>query len=100
MVQRPTVMERIHQGEFVGYVIILVGIIGAILAVIQFLFLMKEGAAVKRQLASVDRPSPDNALGRVLASFKGDAAKIEENAEVVELRTRIRKVAAGQSGKS
>ena len=86
VVQRPTVMERIHQGEFVGYVIILVGIIGAILAVIQFLFLMKEGAAVKRRLASVDRPSPDNALGRVLASFKGDAAKIEENAEVVELR--------------
>jgi biopolymer transport protein ExbB len=86
VVQRPTLMERIHQGEFVGYVIILVGIIGAILAAIQFMFLLKEGAAVKRQLASVDRPTPDNALGRVLASFKGDAAKAEENAEVIELR--------------
>ncbi|MGH8443005.1 MAG: MotA/TolQ/ExbB proton channel family protein [Nevskiaceae bacterium] len=86
VVQRPTLMERIHQGEFVGYVIIVVGVIGAILAVLQFLFLMREGGAVKRQLANTDRPTPDNALGRVLSAFKGDAAKIEENAEVVELR--------------
>jgi biopolymer transport protein ExbB len=86
VVQRPTIMERIHQGEFVGYVIIVVGIIGAIMAVVQFLFLMKEGAAVRRQLQNTDRPTPDNALGRVLSAFKGDAAKIEENAEVVELR--------------
>jgi len=86
VVQRPTLMERIHQGEFVGYVIILVGIVGAILAAIQFLYLLREGAAVKRQLGNTDRPTPDNALGRVLSSFKGDAAKVEENAEVVELR--------------
>jgi biopolymer transport protein ExbB len=86
VVQRPTLVERIEQGEFVGIVIIIVGIIGAILAVVQFLFLLREGAAVKRQLLNTDRPTPDNALGRVLASFKGDAAKVEENAEVVELR--------------
>jgi biopolymer transport protein ExbB len=86
VVLRPTLVERIEQGEFVGYVIILVGVIGAILAAIQFLFLLKEGAAVKRQLQNTDRPVPDNALGRVLASFKGDASKVEENAEVIELR--------------
>jgi biopolymer transport protein ExbB len=86
VVQRPTVLERIQQGEFVGYVIILVGVIGAVLAALQFLFLMREGAAVKRQLANVNTPTTDNALGRVLASFKGDAAQVEQNAEVVELR--------------
>ena len=86
VVQRPTLVERIEQGEFVGIVIIVVGVIGAILAVMQFLFLLREGAAVRRQLQNTDRPVPDNALGRVLASFKGDAAKVEENAEVVELR--------------
>lgn len=85
-VQRPTLVERIEQGELVGLVIILVGLVGAVLAAIQFLYLLKEGAAVNRQLANVDRPSPDNALGRVLASFKGDSAKIEEDAEIVELR--------------
>jgi biopolymer transport protein ExbB len=86
VVQRPTLVERIEQGEFVGLVIIVVGVIGAILAAIQFLFLMREGAAVKRQLQNTDRPTPDNALGRVLSSFKGDAAKAEDNAEVIELR--------------
>jgi biopolymer transport protein ExbB len=86
VVQRPTVIERIQQGEFVGYVIIAVGLIGAVLAVYQFLFLLKEGGAVKRQLQNTDRPTPDNALGRVLSAFKGDAAKAEENAEVIELR--------------
>jgi biopolymer transport protein ExbB len=86
-VQRPNVLERIRAGAEVGYVIILVGVIGALLAVYQFLFLMREGAAVKRQLASTDRPSDDNALGRVLSAFKGTgAAKVEENAEVIELR--------------
>jgi biopolymer transport protein ExbB len=86
VVQRPTLVERIEQGEFVGLVIIVVGVIGAVLAVIQYMFLFKEGAAVRRQLQNTDRPTPDNALGRVLSSFKGDAAKVEENAEVVELR--------------
>jgi len=86
VVQRPGVWERIRAGAEVGYVIITVGLIGAVLAAMQFLFLLKEGAAVKRQLQSTDRPNPDNALGRVLSSFKGDAAKIDENPEVVELR--------------
>jgi biopolymer transport protein ExbB len=86
VVQRPTILERIEQGELVGLVIIIVGVVGAVLAAMQFLYLLKEGAAVKRQLANTDKPVPDNALGRVLASFKGDAAKVEDNAEVVELR--------------
>jgi biopolymer transport protein ExbB len=85
-VQRPTVWERIKKGKEVGFIILAVGIIGAILAAQQFLFLTKEGAAVKRQLADTNRPTTDNSLGRVLASFKGDKTKVEENAEVVELR--------------
>jgi biopolymer transport protein ExbB len=87
VVQRPSWTERVlEHGELVGAVILLVGFAGAILAALQLLFLLREGAAVKRQLQNTDRPTPDNALGRVLSAFKGDAAKVEENAEVVELR--------------
>ncbi|HKY91849.1 MAG TPA: hypothetical protein VJM11_12450, partial [Nevskiaceae bacterium] len=64
--QRPTWMERIHQGEWVGYIIIAVGVIGALCAVIQFLYLLKTGAAVRSQLANVNAPRTDNPLGRVL----------------------------------
>ena len=41
---------------------------------------------MSRQLAHLDTPTADNPLGRVLQSFKGDPARIEENAEVAELR--------------
>ena len=85
-VQRPTVMERIHHGEWVGYIIIAVGIVGAILAAYQFAYLFGVGVGVRRQLGNLDSPSTDNPLGRVLATFKGDAAKAEQDAEIVELR--------------
>jgi len=85
-VQRPNLMERIEKGEAVGYVIIAVGVIGALCALYQFVYLMRVRLAVARQLRSLDRPSHDNPLGRVLASFRGDPARIEEEAEVAELR--------------
>lgn len=84
--QRPNWLERIKHGESVNYVILLVGIVGALLAVYQFFYLMGVRAKVKKQLTQTANPTPDNPLGRVLASFKGDGSRIEEDAEVVELR--------------
>ncbi len=42
--------------------------------------------AVSRQLKHLDRPTANNPLGRVLLAFKGDKGKIEEDADVAELR--------------
>jgi biopolymer transport protein ExbB len=86
IVQRPSLRERIEKGEAVGYVILLVGAIGAAVALFQALYLIRTRVAVRRQLANVDEPRPDNPLGRVLAAVKADPATIEEEAEVVELR--------------
>ena len=85
-VQRPGWIDRIRQGHLVGIVIIAVGIIGAAVAIYQFVFLTGVAARVRRQLNDLDHPSQDNPLGRVLATFKGDAAKMEQDAEIVELR--------------
>ena len=85
-VERPNVWQRIQAGELVGYVIIAVGVVGALCALYQFWFLMRERAAIRHQLAGLDRPSADNPLGRVLLAFKGDPARIEEDADVAELR--------------
>ena len=85
-VQRPNLWERIEKGEAVGYVILAVGGVGALCALYQFAYLLRVRAAVRRQLGQLDRPSADNPLGRVLASFTGDPARIEEEAEVAELR--------------
>jgi biopolymer transport protein ExbB len=85
-VQRPNVWERIEKGEAVGYVIIAVGLVGAACALYQFIYLMRVRFAVARQRRQLDRPRTDNPLGRVLASFRGDPGRIEEDSEVVELR--------------
>jgi biopolymer transport protein ExbB len=41
---------------------------------------------VSGQLKHLDRPTANNPLGRVLLAFKGDKSKIEEDADVAELR--------------
>jgi len=85
--QRPNLEERIAQGESVGYIIIAVGVIGSILALYQFGFLVLTDVRVKRQLANLNDLRADNPLGRVLLAFKGaNAPKAGEEAEVVELR--------------
>jgi biopolymer transport protein ExbB len=86
IVQRPSFRERIAHGEAVGYVIIAVGVIGALLALFQALYLIRTRIAVRRQLADLDRLRPDNPLGRVLGAVRADPATIEDDAEVVELR--------------
>jgi biopolymer transport protein ExbB len=85
-VQRPSWVERVERGELVNYVILLVGAIGSLCAVYQFFYLLRVRYGVSRQLRNLDRPSNDNPLGRVLSTFRGDAAQAEEEAEVVELR--------------
>jgi biopolymer transport protein ExbB len=85
-VQRPNWFERIEKGEAVGYTIIVVGVLGALLAVYQLFYLVRVRMAVNRQLQDLDRPRADNPLGRVLATFKGDPNRTEEDAEVIELR--------------
>lgn len=85
-VQRPTIIERIEQGELVGLIIIIVGLVGLGCGLYQLWYLLGVSKLVKAQLANLSQPNMDNPLGRVLSAFKGDAAKLENDPEVVELR--------------
>jgi biopolymer transport protein ExbB len=85
-VERPTFVERIHQGELVGYVIIAVGIVGAIAFVFQLFYLLYVRFTVSWQLRNLDTPKRNNPLGRVMLAFRGDPNKIEEDADIAELR--------------
>jgi biopolymer transport protein ExbB len=84
--QRPTIIDRIHMGGWVGYLIIFVGVIGMILAIYQFVYLNKVTSKVNAQLGDLNRMSDDNPLGRVMLAFKGKTMPEGEEAEVVELR--------------
>ena len=65
LVQAPSLEERIHQGELVGYIIIAVGAVGILVAFWRFIVLSMVTAKVNRQLKS-DKFSNDNPLGRVM----------------------------------
>jgi biopolymer transport protein ExbB len=84
-IERPGTWERIEQGEDVAFVILAVGIIGAILAVVQGIYLLLTRMAVRSQLKNLDQPRANNPLGRVLLAFRGDGKRIE-NHELAELR--------------
>jgi biopolymer transport protein ExbB len=85
-VDRPTNLERIEMGETIGYIIITVGILGFLAFVFQLIHLVIVRFAVSSQLKHLDRPTPNNPLGRVLLAFKGDKSRIEQDADVAELR--------------
>ncbi|HEX7081329.1 MAG TPA: MotA/TolQ/ExbB proton channel family protein [Gammaproteobacteria bacterium] len=85
-VDRPTLIERIELGEAVGYVIIAVGIAGALAFLFQLFHLISVRIKVASQLKNLDDPRQNNPLGRVLLAFKGDPSRIEEDADVAELR--------------
>ncbi|RUO63334.1 outer membrane transport energization protein ExbB [Pseudidiomarina planktonica] len=65
LVQAPGLMERIHQGGTVGYIILALGAVGLLLALERFVSLTLVGNKVSRQLKKSE-PSTDNPLGRVM----------------------------------
>ncbi|WP_240615613.1 MotA/TolQ/ExbB proton channel family protein [Alteromonas facilis] len=65
LVQAPNLRERVEQGGLVGYIILIVGAIGLLLALERLVSLTLIRAKVNRQLKS-DTFKNDNPLGRVM----------------------------------
>lgn len=82
---RPSMFERIAYGEAVGYLIVLVGVLGFVLAVFQYGYLFLTRAKVNAQLKDLSNLNKQNPLGRLLIEHKS-GGKPGESPEVVELR--------------
>ncbi len=65
LVQSPSLMERIDQGQQVGYTIIVLGVIGLLIAIWRLISLTVTSAAVRSQTRNLNNPG-NNPLGRVL----------------------------------
>jgi biopolymer transport protein ExbB len=65
LVQAPDTQERVEQGGAVGYVILVIGLIGLLIALERFITLFLIGSKVSRQLKTTTA-SNDNPLGRVM----------------------------------
>jgi biopolymer transport protein ExbB len=65
LVQAPDLKERVDQGGPVGYIILVIGFIGLLIALERLISLIFIGSKVERQLKSTVASS-DNPLGRVM----------------------------------
>jgi biopolymer transport protein ExbB len=83
LVQSPSLMERIDQGKTVGYVIIVLGIFGVLIAIWRLLVLSTVGAKVNRQVKNISEPNSNNPLGRVLKVSQDSASS---DIETIELK--------------
>lgn len=65
MMDSPNMMERIDQGGVIGYLIIVIGIFGVLLALVRGGLLGLHLKRIMRQHHDLSHPSADNALGRI-----------------------------------
>lgn len=73
--ETPTLRERIDQGGWIGYTIIVVAIFGILLALYRWVMLMITSMQVKAQVKS-STPSKSNPLGRIMLAY--DEHKTED----------------------
>ena len=81
LIQAPGLWERIRQGGLVGYFIIFIGLLGAVLSVWRLRILREEGRAINLQLAT-DTISTDNPLGRILSVYDDNETIDPESLEL------------------
>lgn len=79
----PTATERVRQGGAIGYIIILLGLVGAVMVLTRLWILRGIGRKIREQLADMTTFHGDNPLGRVLAAA-GEAPG--SSVEALELR--------------
>ncbi len=75
--RKPQLLERVMQGGIVGYVIIVLGVLGILLALVRLFWLQSVQRRVDRQAADLDNLQTSNPLGRVL-SVIGSNPRLEE----------------------
>jgi biopolymer transport protein ExbB len=83
LTRAPNLRERVLQGGTIGYLIIGLGVAGILLGLARLGVLLARGREIRRQLAHLDAPTADNALGRViLAAEHADT----QDVDTLELR--------------
>jgi biopolymer transport protein ExbB len=82
LIQTPTFVERVQQGQLIGYLTIILGCIGVLIAIERLIYLLIAGRKIKGQLGA-GKPSPDNALGRILSVYTDNK---EDDLETLELK--------------
>lgn len=83
-IDSPSLLERIQQGAEVGYIIIILGLIGLALAAWRTWVLIRIKAGVELQKKQLDNAQSNNPLGRLLKAY-GEIQQTQDN-EVLEAK--------------
>lgn len=78
--RQPSLLERVKQGGFVGYLIIILGLAGLLVALVQSIRLWLEQQRVVKQLAKPQDLKNQNALGRILSGMNSASQQQENSA--------------------
>lgn len=81
-VRKPSLWEKVQEGGVVGYVIIGLGAIAAIIAVFRIFVLMGIQGSVRKQARDLKRPSLSNPLGRILKVYQDNPHSDPESMEL------------------
>ncbi|RXJ88486.1 hypothetical protein CRV01_12115 [Arcobacter sp. CECT 8983] len=65
----PTIMDRINQGGIVGYIIILLGVLGLLFAAYKIVFLNLIHKKIKKQQKNLENYDDSNSLGKIAGVF-------------------------------
>jgi len=84
VLSNPDLIGRIQQGALVGYIIIVLAVIGLALAAWRLSVLLSVRKKVELQIENIEQPNADNPLGRVLlvADESNGAHQDQENLEL------------------
>lgn len=80
-VQKPDTMERVAQGGRVGYIILVLGAFGVLMAIFQWAYLFVVGRKVSSQTRN-STPNKGNPLGRILSVYHDNKSVDVETLEL------------------
>src|SRR5690554_8009758 len=93
----PDLFERMKQGAFVGYIILLIGVVGLSIAAWRLIVLGNINKRVKQQQKELNKPQDNNPLGRVLNSYYAIPKPV--NIDVLEAKMRSEERRVGKEWK-
>lgn len=82
--QSPSIMDRIHQGGLIGYVILVLASLGILYSIYLLADRLKTQSKINIQLTNPNGIEKNNPLGRVLSVYQGE--KSEHDLETLEMK--------------
>jgi biopolymer transport protein ExbB len=81
-VRKPSLWEKVQEGGVVGYVIMTLGAIAAVIAIFRLVVLTGVAGSVRKQARDLKRPSLRNPLGRILKVYQDNPNSDPESMEL------------------